>query len=179
MQLMFLAVIIGAVLVYLLAVSVTHLIAAHLVLSLVIICLGVPALIAAMLAIIRGLSHHTPLIYSGPRELPRSMPAPAGIQAAPPPGKPADPFSADAPGAWEEMIDEADREELRRPGPREARVVSRPCEGPACGAALDGNPWEIEVDSGDGETERHAFCSRECTDAWKRQDTGSRTGKQQ
>lgn len=151
-----------------------HLIAAHLVISLVIICTGVPAAVAIVVALIRGLNHHVSLVYSGPRQLTRGMPAPAEIQAVPVAGRPADPFSADTPAAWEALIDEADREELTRQGRREARVVSRPCEGPGCGTALDDNPWEIEVDTEDGDPETHKFCSRECVDAWKRQDAGTR-----
>jgi hypothetical protein len=100
------------------------------------------------------------------------LPLPAPPEPTALPQGRADPFTADGP-AWAELIEKAEREELLRRGPREARVIAPRCEGPGCAEALDDNPWKVSAEAG-GRSEEHSFCSRECAEEWKLQDSGER-----
>ena len=143
-----------------------HVIEAHATLAAGIALLGIPALAGASFAVIRGTMRH--VILSAPAKPSRpQLPAPAPrreIEAAP--GRPADPFSAGAP-AWAQLAEDADREELLRPGPREARPAK--CEGPGCASALGDAPWTVDAEA-DGEAELHSFCSGECARLWQESD---------
>jgi hypothetical protein len=160
----------GAVLlivVFAVARALAHVIEAHAALAAGIALIGIPALAGALFAIFRGTMRH--VILSVPAHPPKPrLPAPAPrreIEAAP--ERPADPFSADAP-AWAQLAEDAEREELARRGPREARPLLT-CEGPGCSHVLDDEPWIVDVE-GDGRAERHSFCSGECAELWQARD---------
>lgn len=133
--------------------------------------IGVPLAILAGWAILRGTMRH--VIVSVPeKKPPPQLPSPAPrreIEAGAP--RVIDPFSADAP-AWEQLAEAADREELLRPGRREARRRLL-CEGPGCGDQVEGEPWVVELEE-DGKRSEHSFCSRECASLWQRQDEEAR-----
>lgn len=160
----------GAILlivVFTVARALAHVIEAHAALATGIALIGIPALAGALFAIVRGTMRH--VILSVPAHPPKPrLPAPAPrreIEAAP--ERPADPFSADAP-AWAQLAEEAEREELARRGPREARPRLA-CEGPGCSHVLDDMPWTVEVEA-DGHAEEHSFCSGECAGLWQERD---------
>lgn len=163
-------VIIAFALAWLAIVALAHWMAAHLAISVLLVVLGV----AGVAAFFRGLTHRAVVSTAElppPKKRPE-LPAPAKPQPVlERPGR-NDPWTADGP-AWAEIVEREEREELLRQGPREARIIAQPCEGPGCGQALDGNPWVIEVGT-DNETEEHSFCSRECLDGWHHHDLETR-----
>lgn len=123
------------------------------------------------IALVKGATRHAVVNWSPPRRLSRDemLPLPAPRAPAALPAGRVDPFTADGP-AWAELIEQAEREELLRQGPREARVIGPRCEGPGCREELDDNPWKIRAEGG-ARSEEHSFCSRECAEAWKEQDS--------
>jgi hypothetical protein len=125
-------------------------------------------------ALLRGATHHAVVAWSPPRRTTwdEMLPLPAAPRPAALPAARKDPFTADGIG-WAELIEQAEREELLRQGPREARVIAPGCEGPGCPEHLDGNPWQIRADT-DGHVEEHSFCSRECAESWRREREASR-----
>lgn len=131
---------------------------------------GLIVLAAVGLALLRGATRHAVIVWAPPERVARDrmLPSPAPpSQAAIPPVR-QDPFTSDG-AAWAELIEQAEREELLRQGPREARVIAPRCEGPDCAEPLDGNPWKVRAETGD-DHEEHSFCSRECAEEWQRQD---------
>lgn len=155
------------VVVFAVARALVHVIEAHAAMYAGIALFGLPALAGAFFALVKGTMRH--VIVSVPVRPPRPrLPAPAPrleLEAAP--ERPADPFSADAP-AWAQLAEEAEREELARRGPREARPL-RACEGPGCSHVLDDAPWTVDVEA-DGHAEYHSFCSGECAALWQERD---------
>lgn len=161
--------IVAMIIAYIALHALMHVLAAHLAMAVACTAGGAILLAAALVALMRGAMHHT-VIHHEPWARP-SLPEPArrqGIPAAPA-GR-TDPFSS-GPAAWEELAEMADREELERPGPREARIALL-CEGPECRGELGDAPWEVEVASGE-EREEHLFCSGECAAAWREADQGA------
>jgi hypothetical protein len=151
-------------------------------LPLILAC-GMGALVVIMaiaVALVKGAARHAVVVWSPPRRVSRDAMLPLPAPRAPlalPAGR-VDPFTADGP-AWAELIEQAEREELLRQGPREARVIAPRCEGPGCAAELDDNPWKIRAEGG-ARSEEHSFCSRECATEWQRQDSeaqGERPGR--
>ena len=133
--------------------------------------IGVPGTALVAWAVLRGTMRH--VIVSVPaKQPPPQLPAPAPrreIEAAPAPV--ADPFSADA-ASWAQLAEDADREELLRPGRREARAVLM-CEGPGCRHRIEGEPWVVDVEE-DGHAEFHSFCSGEGAQLWQDHDREAR-----
>jgi hypothetical protein len=133
------------------------------------------ASLAVVVALLRGAARHTVVAWSPSRVVTRDemLPLPAApAPAALPPAR-HDPFTADGP-AWAELIEQAEREELLRQGPREARVIAPSCEGPGCAALLDKNPWRVRAEAG-GVAEVHSFCSGECAEEWQARDSAARS----
>lgn len=141
---------------------------------------GLPLIIAAVIAFLRGLNHHTVLQLT-------PLPPPPPRPQLPPPASPQpiqvskktrpDPWTADGP-TWAEIVEQAERDELLQQGPREARIVRfGGCEGPRCHEALDDRPWVIEVEGDDGQVENHSFCSGECAQDWQDKDSAERAGR--
>jgi hypothetical protein len=157
-----------------------HMVMTHMLVSAVTGGIGVPLLIFVVVAFIRGLGHHTKIIMTAiepPKPRPQ-LPAPAEVQPVPVREvKKLDPWTADG-ETWEAIVDRAERDELLRSGPREARIVRfGGCEGPACHEALDDRPWTIEVEGDDGQAGTHSFCSRECAERWQDHDYQKRAGR--
>lgn len=134
------------------------------------VIIGTIILGAVSLALIRGMHHSTVIRWQHREQEHRELPPAAEFRPLPPAvtGR-IDPFTADDTRPWELAVEEADRAELSRQGPREARPVQDPCEGPGCGNALDEYAWEAELEplAEGGEPETHRFCSKECTEAWR------------
>lgn len=157
-----------------------HMIEAHILIWAVAGGISIPLLIFIVIAFLRGLSHHT-LLSVAEIEPPKprlQLPAPAEVQ--PPPVREVrkiDPWTTADGVTWQTIIEQAEREELLRSGPREARLVRfGGCEGPACREALDDRPWTLEVE-GDSGKETHSFCSRECAEQWQDHDYQERAGR--
>src|SRR5579859_2581676 len=129
---------------YLVTRSLTHQAATHMTFVIIAACIGVPLVILVIAAFLRGMTHHTLISVTAiepPKPLPQ-LPAPAEIQPVPARVvRRLDPFTADG-ETWTEIVERAEREELLRSGPREARIVRfGGCEGPGCREALDDRPW--------------------------------------
>lgn len=160
--------VIAVVAAYLAAHALGAVLAAHLAAVITVIALVLIAAAGIAAGLIRGARRHTVVAWA-PRALPaprRELPAPAApVALAPAALTPQDPFTADGP-AWADLIEQAEREELQKQGPREARVTAAACKGPGCGAELDDNPWTAEF-TVDGSKEAGEFCSRECAESWE------------
>ena len=138
-----------------------------------------PVVLAITILVLKGAARHAVIAWSPPRAVTRDsmLPLPAAPQAAGPPTSGArEPFSSSSAPAWDALIEQAERDELMRAAPREARVVRPRCEGPGCRERLDGNPWVIQVQDR-GHEEDHSFCSRECAEDWQDQDAEERSGR--
>lgn len=133
---------------------------------------SVAVILGIAFALVKGATRHAVMVWSPPRRMSRDemlpLPAPRPVAALPPAGR-VDPFTADG-QTWAELVERAQREELLRQGPREARVIAPRCEGPGCAGELDDNPWKIRAEDGT-RSEEHSFCSRECAEAWQEQDS--------
>lgn len=139
---------------------------------------AVPVLLTVTVMILRGATRHAVRVWSPPKAISRDsmLPLPAAPRPEPPPGTTRAPFSSSSAPDWDALIEQAERAELLRSAPREARVVRPRCEGPDCRERLDGNPWVIQVRYR-GTEENHSFCSRECAEDWQDQDAEERSGR--
>jgi hypothetical protein len=167
-------IIIGAIAVAVLVImAIVKAVAAHATLVMLALGIGLPAMALLVFAFIRGLNHHTMITVTALEKPKRKeLPPPAQAQVVlNPPKRRADPFSTSEPGAWHELLEEADREELARRGPREVRRAVPLCLGPDCRNELDDDPWVLEVTRADGNIETPAFCSGECAEAWRQNDS--------
>lgn len=137
--------------------------------SLLCAVIGVPVVLAAGYAVLRGAMRHTMLSVPGRPARPQ-LPSPAEPRAIEAAQASVSPFTSDS-RTWALAAEAAEREDLYRRGPREGRPVTLLCEGPGCGSALDDEPWTVEREE-DGEREEHSFCSGECAQAWMAAEEG-------
>lgn len=172
----------AAVLLYLGSVAAGHMLAGHLETVAIAAGITVAAVIVLLITVIRWAGRRTLVTRTAPAlEAPkqrRELPAPARADdtRSLTPAETPQPFGSD-PGTWAQIIDEADRDELKRPGPRESREQPALCEGPGCRAELDDMAWTIKVEVPGDEPAEHSFCSRQCLDCWQQEDIGKRAGR--
>jgi hypothetical protein len=162
---------IAALAVYMAAEGLLRVVHGHVLIVVIGICAAIIAMTAVLFAFIRGLGRHTNLVIreiEPPRARPQ-LPAPATPRVTQaPPVQRTDPFSADG-KTWAQLVEEEERAELLRRGPREARPVHI-CKGISCYEILSDHPWAIDVEREDGQEETYLFCSRQCLEEWHQAD---------
>lgn len=153
MQLLAVAGVVALVLAVAVLRAASHFVAGHLTICVTVASIGVPLVVFAVFAVIRGLTHKTVISWSGPppKAPPRQLPAPVRTMELPSPYR--RPLAA----------------VMSAEEPEEAVT----CDRPGCRTLLEDGGWEMDVEIGEEPDVRHEtrnFCSEECAGQWQHDD---------